>query len=89
MNPIKWMLRKIIRWALTDKNCSIVLWDDIDMRGHNIEDAGTGYFTIVTVGDLEFRNNWSIEENKKYGLVIVDPKGRKYKFVLEEVEENV
>ena len=43
--------------------------------------------SLVRVGDLEFRNGWRIVEDSKYGLVLVSPSGKKYRFKLEEVVE--
>jgi hypothetical protein len=65
----------------------------IDNAG-NLSIAGSatisGNVTVggtLSVGDVEFRNGWRIVENERYGLVLVSPSGRKYRFVLEEVSE--
>jgi len=41
----------------------------------------------VRVGDLEFENKWKFTEHPKYGIVLVSPKGKKYRLVLEEIAE--
>jgi hypothetical protein len=43
-------------------------------------------FATVSVGDLEFRNGWRIAEDERYGLVLISPSGRKFKFALEAIE---
>jgi len=45
------------------------------------------YLVAVTLGDLKFENGWAIKEDERYGLVLVSPSGKKYRFVLEEVKD--
>jgi hypothetical protein len=53
----------------------------LDSNG-NLWIAGT-----LSVGDVEFRNGWRIVEDERYGLLLVSPSGRKYRFTLQEVVE--
>jgi len=42
----------------------------------------------VQVGDLNFKNNWKITEDLDYGLVLVSPNGKRYRFRLEEIRSH-
>ncbi|RKY29209.1 MAG: hypothetical protein DRP74_09115, partial [Candidatus Omnitrophota bacterium] len=43
--------------------------------------------SLVRVGDIELANGWKITEDDKYGIVLLSPNGKKYRFKLEEVKE--
>ncbi|RLC74893.1 MAG: hypothetical protein DRJ03_31170, partial [Chloroflexi bacterium] len=43
--------------------------------------------TELFVEDLHFKNKWKIIEHNKYGIILISPDGKKYKFKLEEVNE--
>ncbi|MBA7716149.1 hypothetical protein ES703_125214 [subsurface metagenome] len=36
---------------------------------------------VVNVGDIGFKNGFRLTEDKKYGVVLVSPQGRKYRMV--------
>lgn len=40
--------------------------------------------SVVNVGDINFKNGWSITEHPRYGLVLRSPKGKFYKLVSKE-----
>jgi hypothetical protein len=44
------------------------------------------YAVTTTIGDLGFTNGWRITEDEKYGLILVSPSGKKYRFILDEVD---
>jgi len=46
------------------------------------------YAVNIYTGDLVFTNGWRVVEDPSHGLVVIDDKGRKYRFVLEEVEKK-
>ena len=39
---------------------------------------------VVNVGDINFKNGWSITEHPRHGLVLISPKGKSYRLVLKE-----
>jgi len=45
-NPVKWFLRKLIQYALTEKNSIWLGWDDVNLGGKALKNAS------VTVTDL-------------------------------------
>jgi len=40
---------------------------------------------LVQAGDLAFRNGWRLTEDPVHGLVLVSPEGKRYRFVLKEL----
>jgi len=54
-------------------------------RWANVYAVNAYISSLVQVGDLAFANGWRITEDDKYGLVLVNSEGKKYKLVLEEV----
>ena len=81
---------KINGIELLDSNRNVKNVDTITVETVNATDIhATNVYasSLVRVGDLEFRNGWRIVEDPKYGLVLVSPFGKKYKFKLEEVGE--
>jgi len=41
---------------------------------------------VLRVGDIELSNGWKIVEDDKYGLILVSPRGKRYRILLEEVK---
>lgn len=40
---------------------------------------------VLNVGDINFSNGWTLTENDEYGLILVSPKGRRFRLVLREI----
>ena len=57
------------------------------LRGTDVYASNVYASAKVKVGDLEFENKWKFTEHPKYGIVLVSPKGKKYRLVLEEIAE--
>jgi len=61
MNPVKRLLRKLIQYALSDKNSIWLGWDDVDLGGKNLYNrandptAGAGTLSDLTI-DID--KNW-------------------------------
>ena len=57
--------------------------DDHHPQAHNhVGDSLTP--ADITIGDLNFKNGWSITEHPKYGLVLRSPQEKLYRLVLKE-----
>ena len=42
-------------------------------------------FASVTIGDLIFKNGWRIVEDPKYGVLLVSPNGKVFRFKVKDL----
>jgi len=40
----------------------------------------------ISVGDIKLSNGWKIVEDNEYGLILVSPRGKRYRILLEEIK---